>query len=90
MLASPADFPYLASLLEGLAQYFPLSLPIVCALLLLALLTSAMSAAVGVGGGTLLIMFMAQLMPAAALIPVHGLGGPKLDDLRYRCLEVGA
>jgi len=71
MLASPADFPYLASLLEGLAQYFPLSLPIVCALLLLALLTSAMSAAVGVGGGTLLIMFMAQLMPAAALIPVH-------------------
>jgi len=27
---------------------------------------------------------MAQLMPAAALIPVQGLGGPKLDDLRYR------
>ena len=56
MLASPADIPYLASLLDGLAQYFPLSLPIVCALLLLALLTSAMSAAVGVGGGTLLII----------------------------------
>ena len=84
MPANSADIPYLASLLDGLAQHFPLSLPIVCALLLLALLTSALSAAVGVGGGTLLIMIMAQLMPAAALIPVHGLGGQKLDDLRYR------
>ncbi|MGS0468197.1 TSUP family transporter [Cobetia marina] len=73
MPANSADIPYLASLLDGLAQYFPLSLPIVIALILLAAATSALSAAVGVGGGTLLIMIMAQLMPATALIPVHGM-----------------
>ncbi|MHB0776494.1 sulfite exporter TauE/SafE family protein [Halomonas sp. WWR20] len=42
-------------------------------LVMLAALTSWLSAAMGIGGGTLLIISMAQLMPAAALIPVHGM-----------------
>lgn len=42
-------------------------------LILLSALTSAFTAAVGVGGGVLMIMALAQVMPAAALIPVHGM-----------------
>ncbi|GAA0786119.1 sulfite exporter TauE/SafE family protein [Roseibium denhamense] len=34
--------------------------------------TSAMTAAVGLGGGVTLIAIMAAVMPAAALVPVHG------------------
>ena len=37
-----------------------------------ALCTSALTAAVGAGGGTLLIALMLQVMPPAAVIPVHG------------------
>ncbi|WP_010324400.1 sulfite exporter TauE/SafE family protein [Marinobacterium stanieri] len=45
------------------------------ALLLVAMagLTSLMTATLGIGGGVLLLVIMAQLMPIAALIPVHGL-----------------
>ena len=45
------------------------------ALLLIGLstLTSMLSASMGVGGGTLLIMTMAQVMPGVALVPVHGM-----------------
>lgn len=42
-------------------------------LVALSALTSGLSAAVGIGGGSLLIMVMAQVMPATALIPVHGM-----------------
>ncbi|TLF52382.1 sulfite exporter TauE/SafE family protein [Halomonas urmiana] len=42
-------------------------------LVLLSVLTSAFTAAVGVGGGVLMIMALAQVMPATALIPVHGM-----------------
>ncbi|MBS9403471.1 sulfite exporter TauE/SafE family protein [Halomonas sp. TRM85114] len=42
-------------------------------LILLSVATSALTAAVGVGGGVLMIMALAQVMPAAALIPVHGM-----------------
>ncbi|MEQ6917756.1 sulfite exporter TauE/SafE family protein [Halomonas aquatica] len=57
-------------LLEGLS---PLSGAINLLLVLLSVLTSAFTAAVGVGGGVLMIMALAQVMPAAALIPVHGM-----------------
>ncbi|WP_254276070.1 hypothetical protein [Halomonas sp. 3H] len=61
------------ALLEALS---PLSGGVNGVLVLVSVLTSAVTAAVGVGGGLLMIMAMAQVMPAAALIPVHGLGGP--------------
>ncbi|WP_298963678.1 sulfite exporter TauE/SafE family protein [uncultured Roseibium sp.] len=35
--------------------------------------TSAMTAAVGLGGGIALIAIMAMIMPASALVPVHGM-----------------
>lgn len=35
--------------------------------------TSMMTAAVGIGGGVLLLAIMAQMIPVQALIPVHGL-----------------
>lgn len=51
----------------------PLSAGINLLLILISVFTSAFTAAVGVGGGLLLIMALAQVMPAAALIPVHGM-----------------
>lgn len=42
-------------------------------LILLAGFTSLITATLGIGGGALLIAAMAQLIPVAALIPVHGL-----------------
>lgn len=42
-------------------------------LILLAGCTSLITATLGIGGGALLIAAMAQLIPVAALIPVHGL-----------------
>ncbi|GAA0627195.1 sulfite exporter TauE/SafE family protein [Halomonas beimenensis] len=42
-------------------------------LILLSVLTSAFTAAFGAGGGVLMIMALAQVMPPAALIPVHGM-----------------
>ncbi|APE30710.1 permease [Halomonas aestuarii] len=57
-------------LLESLS---PLSGAINLLLVMLSVFTSAFTAAVGVGGGVLMIMALAQVMPAAALIPVHGM-----------------
>ncbi|MFY0989240.1 sulfite exporter TauE/SafE family protein [Halomonas sp. C05BenzN] len=51
----------------------PLPSAVNLGLVALSALTSGISAAAGIGGGTLLIMTMAQVMPAAALIPVHGM-----------------
>ncbi|WP_245601077.1 sulfite exporter TauE/SafE family protein [Marinobacterium jannaschii] len=42
-------------------------------LILTAAFTSFITAAVGIGGGVLLLAVMASLVPPAALIPVHGL-----------------
>ncbi|MDN3555813.1 sulfite exporter TauE/SafE family protein [Halomonas maura] len=51
----------------------PLSAALNLLLILLSVLTSAFTAALGAGGGVLMIMALAQVMPAAALIPVHGM-----------------
>ncbi len=45
----------------------------VLALIATACLTSAMTAALGIGGGVLLLAIMSMLLPAAAIIPLHGL-----------------
>jgi uncharacterized membrane protein YfcA len=42
-------------------------------LILLSGFTSMLTAAVGIGGGLLLLAFMAQIVPLSALIPIHGL-----------------
>ena len=42
-------------------------------LTLASLVTSFMTAAFGIGGGVVLIVVMALLVPPAALIPVHGI-----------------
>lgn len=42
-------------------------------LILTSTLTSMLTAAMGIGGGVLLLAVMATVVPAAALIPVHGL-----------------
>jgi uncharacterized membrane protein YfcA len=56
-------------------QWFPelLSVYDLVFLILLSGLTSLLTAAVGIGGGVLLLAFMAQVVPVQALIPVHGL-----------------
>ncbi|PKM05159.1 MAG: permease [Gammaproteobacteria bacterium HGW-Gammaproteobacteria-6] len=45
----------------------------VLVLVFAAMLTSALTAAMGIGGGVLLLAIMALVMPAAAIIPVHGM-----------------
>lgn len=50
-----------------------LSVWAVLALIATACLTSAMTAALGIGGGVLLLAIMSMLLPAAAIIPLHGL-----------------
>ena len=42
-------------------------------LVVTSLLTSMLTAAMGIGGGVLLLAVMATILPAAALVPVHGL-----------------
>lgn len=56
-----------------LDQLSPLTPEVNLGLIMLSMLTSGLSASLGIGGGTLLIITMAQIMPAAALIPVHGM-----------------
>jgi len=50
-----------------------LSIPEAACLVVLSGITSMLTAAVGIGGGVLLLAAMAQLLPVNALIPVHGL-----------------
>ncbi|MBO0346589.1 sulfite exporter TauE/SafE family protein [Roseibium limicola] len=54
--------------------FFPdqLSLAVTLIMIVVSFVTSALTAAVGLGGGLALIAVMANLMPAAALVPVHG------------------
>ncbi|MFN3582232.1 MAG: TSUP family transporter [Pseudomonas sp.] len=42
-------------------------------LILASVVTSAITASLGIGGGVLLLALMALVMPAAAIIPVHGM-----------------
>jgi uncharacterized membrane protein YfcA len=51
----------------------PLEPAVVAALLLLSMISSALTAAFGAGGGLLLLSVLANLLPAPAVIPVHGL-----------------
>jgi uncharacterized membrane protein YfcA len=57
------------------AWLVPADLPLwaVLVLIVTACLTSAMTAALGIGGGVLLLAVMSMLLPAAAIIPLHGL-----------------
>lgn len=50
-----------------------LSTSLIVLLIVTAGLTSMMTAALGIGGGMLLLVVMASVLPIAALIPVHGL-----------------
>lgn len=56
------------------SSLLPEPLPPVSSLLLIVVsfLTSALTAAVGLGGGVALVAVMANLMPVIALVPVHG------------------
>jgi uncharacterized membrane protein YfcA len=61
--------------MEGVAGFFfPDQLHIAASLTLIltSFFTSALTAAVGLGGGVALIAIMATVMPANALVPVHG------------------
>lgn len=51
----------------------PLNDLAVISLIALSFLTSLMTAALGLGGGILMVAAMASVVPPAALIPVHGL-----------------
>lgn len=51
----------------------PLSELAVISLIALSFVTSLMTAALGLGGGILMVAAMASVVPPAALIPVHGL-----------------
>lgn len=57
-----------------LTFFFPDKLPPITGviLVLVSFATSALTAAVGLGGGVTLIAVMANVMPPAALVPVHG------------------
>lgn len=58
-----------------LELFLPAALPPLTGLLLivLAAITSAITASLGIGGGVLLLAVMALVMPAASIIPVHGM-----------------
>lgn len=51
----------------------PLDGVVVLSLVALSFVTSLMTAALGLGGGLLMVAAMASVVPPAALIPVHGL-----------------
>ena len=50
-----------------------LSLWVVVTLIVGACITSAVSAAFGIGGGVLLLAILSTLLPATVVIPLHGL-----------------
>ncbi|MDN3720966.1 sulfite exporter TauE/SafE family protein [Roseibium salinum] len=78
-------------MMELFASLFPDPLGTLAAILLIitSFFTSALTAAVGLGGGVALIAVMATLMPAIALVPVHGVvqlgsnAGRALVQLRH-------
>ena len=54
------------------ALHAGLGLPTASSIVLLSFFTSLVSAAFGLGGGAVLLAVLANLLPAAAIIPVHG------------------
>ena len=54
------------------ALHAGLGLPTASSIILLSFFTSLVSAAFGLGGGAVLLAVLANLLPAAAIIPVHG------------------
>ncbi|WP_447044845.1 TSUP family transporter [Vreelandella sp. H-I2] len=63
----------MASLMAWMEMLSPLSGVANLVLILLSLVTAWINSAMGIGGSALLIMSMAQIMPPAAVIPVHGM-----------------
>ncbi|MCL5426606.1 MAG: sulfite exporter TauE/SafE family protein [Gammaproteobacteria bacterium] len=63
----------MASMMAWLDMLSPLSGAANVGLILLSLVTAWINSAMGIGGSALLIMSMAQIMPPAAVIPVHGM-----------------
>lgn len=67
----------------------PLGTVATVTLVITSFFTSALTAAVGLGGGVALIAVMASLMPASALVPVHGVvqfgsnAGRAIVQLKY-------
>jgi uncharacterized membrane protein YfcA len=61
--------------LDALSSFLPEGLSVFAALILVvaSFFTSALTAAVGVGGGLLMLALMSYILPIYALIPVHGL-----------------
>lgn len=61
--------------MESLLGFLPEGLTLLSAFVLIfvSFFTSALTAAVGVGGGLLMLGLMTYVIPIAALIPVHGL-----------------
>ena len=59
-----------------------LSTSVMVFLLMASAVTSMITATLGAGGGVLLLVLMASWLPPAAIIPVHGLGGPIQHYLR--------
>ncbi len=61
--------------MDGMLGFLPEGLTVLSAsiLIFVSFFTSALTAAVGVGGGLLMLALMTYLIPIAALIPVHGL-----------------
>ncbi|MEP4034677.1 sulfite exporter TauE/SafE family protein [Roseibium polysiphoniae] len=59
----------------SLPALFPseLSLFVSLGLIAVSFVTSALTAALGLGGGIALIAIMASVMPSAALVPIHGI-----------------
>lgn len=63
----------MASIMMWFEMLSPLSGTANLSLILLSLVTAWINSAMGIGGSALLIMSMAQIMPPAAVIPVHGM-----------------
>ena len=62
--------------MEALLEWFvPVGLSVWAVLVLIATacLTSAMTAALGIGGGVFLLAVLSMVLPAAAVVPLHGL-----------------
>lgn len=67
---------------------------VIILLIVSSMLTSALTASMGIGGGVTLLAIMAMVMPAAAIIPVHGMvqlgsnGNRALMTIRHINLRV--
>lgn len=72
MGGSPATNDAMQALLDLLLPA-GISAPLALGLILAAAFTSAVTAALGIGGGVLLLAILALSLPPAAIIPVHGM-----------------